>query len=106
MKRFASAGLALLLLAMLLAIYQYMGIRVFYVASFFAALWFSISMILLARPPGMPEFVTEEPGSDEQYVVRRDVVPKLPLADRFQLSLAVACGSCFLVWTTLVALAV
>jgi hypothetical protein len=105
MKKYSTTGFVLLLTAMLAAIWHFLTWRVVVVAGGFSAIWFSISMILLARPPGFPEFVSEESGSDEQYVVRRDVLPRLPLAERFQLSLGVACGTCLLIWITLVMLA-
>lgn len=90
-----------LLLSMLGAINHYMGDRVFFVATFFAVLWFCIAMVLLYRPPGIPEFVSHENDPDEQYVVRRDVMPRLPLLERVRWSLCAACGSCLVIWLTL-----
>ena len=100
-KTKAEIGFVLLLLGMLSGMQFYMGWRVVAVAGIFSVIWFVISMVLLTRPPGVPEFVSERPGSDEQYVIRKDVLPKLPLPDRFRLSLGVACGSCLLIWVTL-----
>lgn len=105
MNKYSTVGFGLLLTAMLIAIWHFLTWRVAVVAAGFSAIWFSISMILLARPPGVPEFVSEEPGSDEQYVVRRDVLPRLPFAERLQLSMGVACGTCLLIWITLFMLA-
>ena len=98
-------AVSILLLSMLVAIERYMGWRVALLAGIFAAIWFLISMILLARPPRVPEFLpADEAGPDEQMVVSRQVIPRLPLADRYRLSMSLACGVCFLVWMTLGAL--
>lgn len=105
MKKYSAIGFSFLLAAMLAAMWHFLTWRVAAVAAGFSTLWFSISMVLLTRPPGIPEFISEEPGSDEQFVVRRDVLPRLPLSERFQLSLGVACGTCLLIWVTLVMLA-
>lgn len=101
MKPYSEFGFALLLGAMLLAIHFFLGWQVVVLAAGFSALWFAIAMVLLARPPGIPEFVSERPGSDEQFVVRKDVVPRLPLLARLRLALAVSCGCCLLIWLTL-----
>jgi hypothetical protein len=105
MKRFTEIGLCLLLLAMLAAVYTYLGWRVAAFAGGLSSVWFCIAMVLLTRPPGFPEFVSERPGSDEQYVVRRDLSFQLSWLDRLRLSLGVANGCCLLVWITLVLLA-
>lgn len=101
MKAYSGIALILLFVMMLLAIDLFLGRRVVILALSFSGLWFAIAFVLLSRPPGIPEFVAEELGSDEQYVVRRDLVPQVPLRDRFRLSLTVACGSCLLIWLTL-----
>jgi hypothetical protein len=90
---------------MLTAIYCFIGQRASLLAAGLAAIWFTIALVLLTRPPGLPEFVSEEPGSDEQYVIRRDVLPKLPLTQRFSLAMTVACGACLLLWLSLTILA-
>ncbi|MEZ6135315.1 MAG: hypothetical protein R3C53_10435 [Pirellulaceae bacterium] len=105
MKAYAEFGFLLLLGGMLLAIWHFLGPGVLALATLFSAIWFVISMVLLTRPPGIPEFIPERPGSDEQYVVRRDIFPKLTVTERLRLSLGVACGSCLLVWLTLAVLA-
>jgi hypothetical protein len=101
MKTYSGIALAVLLATMLVVIDVFLGRRVVFLAAGFAAIWFAISFILLSRPPGIPEFVSEEPGGDEQYVVRRDVLPQVPLRERLSLSLTTACGACFLIWMTL-----
>ncbi len=101
MRRYSGLGFVLLLGAMLLAIDAFLGWRVVAVAAGFSGIWFAISMVLLSRPPGIPEFTSEQQGSDDQFVVRRDLIPPLPLMARFQLSLGVACGTCLLIWVTL-----
>lgn len=94
-------GFAILLVAMLGTIAWFLGWKVAVFAGGFAALWFAIAMVLLHRPPGVPEFVAEENDPDEQYVVRRDVIPRLPMLERIRWSLCAACGSCLLIWLTL-----
>ena len=106
MKRYSEYLLVGLLVGLLLAIYWFLGQRVLMLAGGFAAMWFVIAVILLSRPPGVPEFVSEQPGSDEQYVIRKDVVPRLPWLDRIRLALSVSCGCCLLLWISLVLLAV
>lgn len=105
MKRYSELGFLLLLVAMLAGIHTYLGWRVALFAGGLSVVWFVIAMVLLTRPPGIPEFVPERPGSDEQYVVRRDVTLDLPWLDRLRLALGVANGCCLLVWVTLVLLA-
>ena len=105
MKANSGVAIGCLWLGMLLAILYLLGPRVVCLAAGFSALWFTISFVLLSRPPAIPEFVSERPGSDEQYVIRRDVMPQVPLPDRFRWSLTVACGSCLLLWLTLSLLA-
>lgn len=92
--------------AMLLAMYAMLGQRVVVFAASFSALWFVISFVLLTRPPALPEFIAQNPSQadmwgDEHTVVRRDVIPKVGLAERLRLSLTVACGSCMLIWLSL-----
>ncbi|MCA9126127.1 MAG: hypothetical protein KDB22_03540 [Planctomycetales bacterium] len=100
-KPWAELGFALLLIAMLIGMDQMLGRPVMWLGAVFAALWFGIAMILLLRPPGVPEFVTDQSDPDEHYVIRRDVAPRLPLLQRLRWSLCVACGSCLLIWLTL-----
>lgn len=110
MKLSKAIPLVLFYCAMLLAMDQFLGHRVALFAVCFSALWFAISFVLLTRPPGIPEFTTQDPTEfdawgDDQFVVRRDVIPKVALAERLRLSLTVACGSCMLIWLTLTMLA-
>lgn len=100
-KSLGGIGMAGLMLAMLAAVDYLMGPRVALVAAGFATLWFAIAFVLLSRPPGIPEFVSERPGGDEQYVIRRDLLPRLPLHERLRLALTVACGSCLVFSLTL-----
>ena len=104
MKAYTEYLLAVLLVGLLAAIYAFMGARVFWFAGCLGGIWFFIMLVLLSRPPGIPEFVSEEIGSDEQYVVRKDVIPKLPWIQRLRIALAAACGSCLLLWISLAAL--
>ncbi len=105
MKNYRSLGLCVFYVGMLVAMEQLLGPRVAYLAICFSGLWFLISLVLLSRPPGIPEFVSEKAGSDEQYIVRRDVLPPVPWPERIQLSLTVACGSSLLIWLSLSLLA-
>jgi hypothetical protein len=95
-------------LAMLGAMDYVLGHRVAIFAACFSCLWFVIAFVLLTRPPGIPEFGSHDPTAagadawgDEHFIVRRDVIPKVPLAERLRLSVTVACGSCMLIWLTL-----
>lgn len=105
MKAYSEYALAISLIGMLFAIDIFLGHRVFAFASVLAGIWFVIAIVLLSRPPGIPEFVTQERGSDEQHVLRRDVIPVLPWNTRLRLSLGAACGSCLILWFSLVLLA-
>lgn len=101
MKRFSELLLVVMLVGLHVCIFQFLGQRVFFFALGLSAIWFFIAMVLLARPPGIPEFVSDEVGGDEQHVIRKDVIPRLPARQRFQLSLSVACGACLLLWLSL-----
>ncbi len=72
-KKFAIAFTFCALAAILIAVDQFLGRRVLIFASGFAAL----------------------------LILRRDLLPTVPLADRLHLSLTVACGACLLLWLTL-----
>ncbi|QDV27258.1 hypothetical protein [Aureliella helgolandensis] len=98
-------GCGILWIGLLAAIYSYMGERVFTLATCFSLLWFTIAMVLLYRPPAVPEFVSEQGDPDEQFVIRRDVLPRLPWLERLRWSMCVASGSCLLIWLSLVLLA-
>ena len=65
MKRFAEIGLLLVLIGLHVCVDQFLGRRVLVFAAGLSAIWFFIAMVLLARPPGIPEFVSDEVGSDE-----------------------------------------
>ena len=101
MKAFSEYILAVALIGIVAAIFYFLGHRVAIFASCLAAIWFFIIFVLLSRPPGIPEFVSEEIGSDEQYVVRKDVIPKLPFLDRIRMALAAACGASLILWVSL-----
>ncbi len=97
-------------IAMLLAMHQMLGERVAIFAACFSGLWFVIAFVLLTRPPGIPEFTSQDPTSldawgDDQTVVRRELMPQVPFSERLRLSLTVACGSCMLIWLSLTLLA-
>jgi hypothetical protein len=104
-KRFSEYFLALSLAGILAAIHYFMGSRVFNFALGLAVVWFVISMVLLSRPPGIPEFVSDQSDPDEQQVTRKDVIPTLGILDRVRLSFSVAFGACLLLWMSLVLLA-
>ncbi len=80
---------------------HFLGPRVVGLASALAGTWFIIILVLLSRPPGVPEFVSEDAGPDEQHVIRKDVIPKLPMLARIRLALGVACAACLVVWLSL-----
>lgn len=101
MKKYPMLPLILFYGAMLAAMYAMLGPRVAAFSACFSALWFVIAFVLLTRPPGIPEFVSERSGGDDQYVIRRDIIPLLSLPERLKLSLTVACGSCLLIWLSL-----
>lgn len=101
MKATIEICLCVLLAGMLAAIHQLLGPKITLIAAGLSGTWFVIAFVLLTRPPGIPEFVSEETGSDEQHVIRKDVIPKLPVSERFRIALGAACGSCFLLWMSL-----
>ncbi len=105
MKFSIEVALLALLLCVLLTMDQFLGRRVMLFAAGLATTWFFIALVLLTRPPGIPELVSEEAGEDEQFVIRKDVIPKVPASQRIRLALSVACGSCILLWVTLELLA-
>ncbi|MFN3193327.1 MAG: hypothetical protein ACE361_22640 [Aureliella sp.] len=105
MKRYSEYFLAIFLICILVAMQMVMGPRVFAFAAGLASIWFVISMVLLSRPPGIPEFVSDDLDQDEQHVLRKDVIPVLPMLDRIRLALSVSCGACLLLWLTLFFLA-
>lgn len=104
MSRFAELALIAVLLGLFGMLAFFLGPRVLAFGAGLSLTWFVIALILLSRPPGVPEFVSDEVGSDEQHVVRKDVLPVMPLRQRIQLSLSVACGACFLLWISLISL--
>ena len=105
MSRLSEIGLGLLLIGMLVAIYAFLGPRVCAFAAGLSVIWFLIIIVLASRPPGIPELVSEEIGQDEQHVVRKDVLPLLSWPNRLRLALGAACGSCLILWLSLVLLA-
>lgn len=105
MKYYRCLGLCGLYLVMLIAMEQSLGSRVAYLALCFSSLWFVISLVLLSRPPAIPEFVPDRLGSDEHTIERRELMPPVPWPERIQLSLTVACGSSLLIWLSLILLA-
>ena len=102
--------LMLCFIAMLVAMDQILGHRVAIFTACFSGLWFVIAFVLLTRPPAIPEFKSQDPTAmdnwgDDHIVLRRDIIPQVSLAERFKLSLTVACGSCLLIWLSLTILA-
>lgn len=104
MKFLTEFFLTVLLVALLTALYAFMGERVAVFGGVLAFTWFCIAFVLMTRPPGMPELISEE-GSDEQRIGRKDLFEPLAVRDRIKIALGVACGACFLLWITLFFLA-
>jgi hypothetical protein len=100
-KKMSAAISLCVLIAILVAIDQFLGRRVLVFASGFATLWFGISFVLLTRPPAIPEYHSDRPGGGQRLVMRRDLIPTVSLVERLHLSLTVACGACLLLWITL-----
>lgn len=100
-KKYAVAITFCALVAILVTIDQFLGRRVLIFASGFAGLWFTISFVLLSRPPAVPEFQSDSAGKNKRLVLRRDLLPIVPVVERLHLSLTVACGACLLLWLTL-----
>ncbi|GIW99625.1 MAG: hypothetical protein KatS3mg111_2958 [Pirellulaceae bacterium] len=93
--------LAVLLFGLLGAIDTFLGRRPLALGVTLAMLWFFIALILLTRPPALPELRRSVDHDDDTYVLRRDVIPRLPWGDRLRLSTGVACGCLLLYWVTL-----
>ncbi len=104
MRLLPELALGCVWLGMLIAMHQWLGPQVALFAVVLGVTWFAIVMVLSSRPPGIPEFVSDEVDADEQHVIRRDVIPKLPWNQRLRLSLSTACGACLLLWLTLTVL--
>jgi len=101
MKRWTEVLLGLLLLASLLGIGWSLGWRQASIGLVFSLIWFIISLVLLTKPPGVPEIVRRDTVGDLPIVRRIDPFPVLPGATRLRISLCVACGVCLLTWVTL-----
>ena len=95
-------SLAGFLIAILLGLVYFFNWRVGLFASVFAVAWLFVSLILLVRPPGIPEIMQDKLFSDEQFVKRKDVIPVFPLQVRLRIGLAAACAACLLIWVSLV----
>ncbi|MEM7473577.1 MAG: hypothetical protein AAF483_01155 [Planctomycetota bacterium] len=104
MKAYSEYLLLAALIGILAAMYFLLGHRVAIFSACLSIVWFFIIFVLMSRPPGIPEFVSDEVGSDEQHVIRKDVIPKFGLIDRLRLALAAACGASLILWVTLVVL--
>ena len=101
MKRSLEAILGLVLLASMVGIGWTLGWRQALLGLVFSTIWFIISLVLLTRPPGIPEIVRHETSSDMPAVIRTDPIPILPTRARVRISLCIACGICLLTWVTL-----
>lgn len=66
-----------------------------------AILWFIIAMVLLARPPAVPEVDHSESVSVAPIVTRKDLLPVLPMKLRLRISLAIANGVYLAIWMIL-----
>jgi len=101
MKRIKEIFLSLFLLASLVGIGWSLGWRQASLGLVFALIWFIISLVLLTKPPGIPEIVRHDTVSDLPIVRRTDPFPVLPVPTRLRISLCVACGVCLLTWVAL-----
>ncbi|RMF45040.1 MAG: hypothetical protein D6753_01140 [Planctomycetota bacterium] len=103
MNRMRSADVCLgcAAVGMLAGIDAFVGRGPMVYAGVLAAVWFVIVVVLLTRPPAIPELLSDRSGDDEQFVGRRDVIPVLPWGQRIRLALGAACGCLLLFWLTL-----
>lgn len=101
MKYFVEIALIILVATILVAINHWFGRQVLALAAVLGGVWFIIATILLTRPPGIPEFISQEANADEQFVARNDVIPKLPWQQRIRYALCVAGTACLLLWLSI-----
>lgn len=101
MKRLLEVGLGLILLAMLLGIGWTIGWRQAAIGLVFSVIWFIIALVLLSKPPGIPEISDQDTSSNLPMIKRTDPLPVLPGATRLRISLCVACGVCLFLWMAL-----
>ncbi|HAC91479.1 MAG TPA: hypothetical protein DCF63_12750 [Planctomycetaceae bacterium] len=66
-----------------------------------AFLWFVIAMVLLARPPAVPEVNHSQSENAGPIVTRNDLLPVLPKKQRLRISLVVANGVFMSIWLIL-----
>jgi hypothetical protein len=103
MERSVEPLLLLSLAAMVTGIGVSLGWRHAGIGLVFSVIWFIIAMVLLARPPGIPQVTQHRSDSDLPMVSRKDSFPILPKARRLRIALSVACGVCLVFWMMLVA---
>lgn len=102
MSKLRCLAAALVLVGILVAMRQFLGERVFFLAAALSSLWFVIAFVLLTLPPKVPE-VDWEVGIVDRIPKRlRDQGPGLPLNQRLGLALTVANALCLLLWVSLV----
>lgn len=101
MRQGIEAVLGLALVATMFGIGWTLGWRQALLGLVFSTIWFMISLVLLTRPPGIPEIVRHDTSSDMPAVKRTDPIPILPPRARVRISLCIACGICLLTWATL-----
>lgn len=98
-----------LLVGILLAIHQYLGPRVVVFTGSFALLWFTITLVLLSRPPAVPELREDIKPWDEKSwesfrepaISRREIFKVIPFRQRLNIALTVAIATCLLLWLTI-----
>ena len=66
-----------------------------------ALLWFVIAMVLLVRPPAVPEVNHSQSDNAGPIVTRNDLLPVLPTKLRLRISLVVANGVFMAIWLIL-----
>lgn len=101
MKWAFETALVFVLLATVLGIGVTLGWRQAWIGSLFSTIWFVISMVLLARPPGIPQVTAQSVDSDLPVVSRKESLPVLPAARRLRISLGVACVISLVFWMLL-----
>jgi len=101
MNRLVEVLLGLALLAMLVGIGWTLGWRQASIGLVFSLIWFIIALVLLSRPPGIPEITEHDTTGNLPMVKRTDPLPVVPGAMRMRISLCVACCVCLFVWMTL-----
>jgi predicted MFS family arabinose efflux permease len=103
MKRSLELALVLGLAATILGIGVTLGWRQAWIGFVFSAIWFIIAMILLTRPPGIPQVTPQSVESDLPAISRKESLPVLPRSHRVRISLSIACGISLVFWVMLMA---